>query len=329
MEPTTTESPKPKRTYLAEPPEDISNIVWINHEEIAAAQETGLVSDNDGIGIWIYNIRSNKWRLEIEYPKTMRSYLHEICYNTKTKILWIYGDSSNMINVNMDTKEIKIIKSNARYVGQCPKLFFIKDKLHVICGSDSKYHLVWNDVENKFDDPVFTFSELNAGNHAHVVVHLKQKNVLYLFGGYDYQQNYYLKSIWKCDIDDNFKWTKLAIKLKQHVSYDACVVTADEKIVVIFQSPKICLFHVEQEKLEYLDGNFNQEKYGLLTCDRYKNENDTIIISGYIRNVSKEYGLIMPLELIELICKYYLSEIIYLVEDVPRFYKIALDDVFL
>ena len=212
---------------------------------------------NETVGISIYNIISNKWRLEIKYPETMRSGKHEICYNTNTKILWIYGENSIMINVNMDTKELKIIKYRARYVGQCPKLFFIKDRLHVICGSDSKYHLMWNDEENKFEDPIFTFSGVYAGNNGPVVVHLKQKNILFLFGGYDYI-GFHPKSIWKCDIDDNFKWIKLEVTLQNYVMYDAGVLTADEKFVVIFQSPQMCLFDVDNEKLKYLDLDFNQ-----------------------------------------------------------------------
>ena len=223
-----------KSTTLATLPtgHNTSYPVWIDDDEIAYATDS-LWDTNASIsdGIWIYNTNTNKWRLHVHYPRDFESERHHICYNKKTKILWVYGDYSKMININMETKQVKIIKAHAKHVGIRPVLLFIKDKLHVIGGSDSKNHLVWNNEKNQFDEPIFTFPELTKGVTGHKIVHLKKKNILYLFGGYGYGGPSHIYSIWKCDINENFKWSKLDLKLKRFVDYNACVATSDEKCI--------------------------------------------------------------------------------------------------
>ena len=59
-------------------------------------------------------------------------------------------------------------------------------------------------------------------------------------------------------------------------------------------------------------------------------ENSAVLISGYIRRISKEFNLDIPLELLSLFQVYFESEIVYLICNdypAPVFYSIPLNDI--
>ena len=222
-----------------------SNLVWINKNELAYAS-VGNDDEDENLGVCVYNIMTNKWRTHVKYPTRFKTTRHTILYNPKTNILWLYGEERNMININMETKEFKIIKSNAKYLGYCPKLLFINDKLHAILGSDSAKHLIWNDDTLDFDEEIFTFPDLKRGLHAHGVVHLKNKNELYVFGGYDYMSSLNDHAIWKCKIDDMKKWEIYHKDERFSSYYRGYILTNDERYIIIFQQ-LIHIFDIENK----------------------------------------------------------------------------------
>ena len=301
----------------------ISNLVCINNNEIAVATATQR-NQNGQAGIWVYNITTNQWRLHVKYPKYLHPCgHHSICYNPSTNILWLFGDDRKMVNINMLKKSVAVIKSYPRYVGNTPQLLFIDNKLHVIGGSDSKHHLVWNDEKKEFDKEIFTFPDMKNGYYGGGLVHAKKENILYLFGGYDYGLSGQYSSIWKCEINKGYKWTKLELTIKWFFYYDAYVMSPNEKYIVMFGN-KTRLFDVEEEKLYEVKGMYNGAKFAVING----NVKDELIVNGYIRNVVKEVDVLIPLELIAVIDSYYRSEIIYSISNADDdFTKLSLDVV--
>ena len=311
----------------------ISNLVWINDVEFATASFTQNVDDIPN-GVWIYNTISNKWRLFAEYPYEFRVKEHAIYYDTATKLIWIYGDDSKLLTVNMESKEFKMIKSDGKYVGLVPKLFIINKRLHVIGGSDNKHHLIWNKESKQFDIK-YTFKSWTSGMHGHEVIHVKSKNILYLFGGFDHAASYpdyYNRYIWKCTIDDDYKWSKLkADYIKNYnIYYKGFILTPDEKYIVIFHADDSwLLFDIDQEKL-----------YSLMIPSQIELrpepghailggiENDKVLVHGFVRMLSREMDVVLPDELIGLLSSFYSKDMIYLINRYnQKHFKLSLDIV--
>ena len=300
-----------------------SNLVWINENELAYASVC-YRDDDENLGICIYNIMTNKWRLHVKYPNPFKSTRHTIIYNPKTNILWLYGEERNMININMETKEFKIIKPNAKYLGYCPKLFFINGRLHAILGSDSTQHLIWNDDTMDFEQEIFTFPGLKRGLHAHGVVHLRNKNELYLFGGYDYMSSSSNHVVWKCNIDDmkTLKWEIYQEDMRFTSYYHGYISTNDERYIVIFKEP-IHIFDIENKIWYKVPGEYEYWNEALSGRD----EKDEMMITGYIKDISKKLDIVIPVELIAIFANYYVSDMVYLIDNNGKFCKIRLNDI--
>ena len=345
----------------------MSNLVWINENEMAFASDT---SDDEisyeGAGIWIYNIISNKWRLYAEYPDGITGDGVSICYNPGTNVLWVYGED-NFFKVNMSKQWrcsycglinstvthqscqacFEPIEENEHPVflkihknedfGKLSELLIIDNTLHAICGDYNKTHSVWSDEKYGFE-VLYTFPTIQGtaqeGMYGHSVIHIRKRNILYLFGGYQYlnsKQKHYL-SIWRCDIDQGFKWTKLSDKLAKPVVCQAAVPICNEKYIILFSryhDGKIQLFDVEKESLQLLDYKFNQND-GLSSYNKFgagNNEREEMIINGYIRrNTSTN----IPQQLMKLVYDYYCLEMIYLVDSegfMPKFNVIDAEDI--
>ena len=312
---------KPKAVILADPPQGICNLVWVNHHEIATATDSN--GDSKNAGIWIYNSISNEWRLHIKYPNDFKTKDQDICYDSITNTLWLYGETPNMVKINMKTKEFVIIQHDRKYVGTWPKLLFIDNKLHVIGGSDNTDHLVWNEDKKQFET-IFTFPEWSNGNYGHGVVYVKSKRLLYVFGGLDYGSFTFFHEFWRCEIDDNYKWTKLQTKVDGGIYQNAYILTHDERYIALIRSESIRLFDTNDEKLREV--GISSKTFDPLSTISMgivgRDEKDEGMISGY----AKLFNIMIPIELIDLIGQYFGSNMVYLADvGHNKLCKISLD----
>ena len=181
--------------------------------------------------------------------------------------------------------------------------------------------------ENKFDPAIFTFDEWVYGIYGHGAVHAKKKNIIYLFGGYDYGPYEYLFTFWKCEIDKGYKWTKMLINREIKMYYKAYILTPDERYIVIFAGDKLCLFDTNEAKL--YDYDVKNEIYPLMHLGLLgRNDEDKLVVSGFIRSVAKQFDMIIPVDIIGIFEKYYNVNMVYLMDGYGNhFYKISLNDV--
>lgn len=315
-----------------------SPFVWIGNNEIAFA--IGLFNSHSeqqkaDQGIWVYNTISNKWRLHIKYPKDFKSTVadpgHTMCYNAKTDVLWLYGDERDMFNIKMLTKEFKLINSKTKpshSAHRAPKILFIDDDLHAICSWDNNQHLVWNNDTKTFDKSIFTFPDLPKGLHGHVVIHLKQKNVIYLFGGYinsDSGGYGFQYSIWKCDITDTkgYKWNKLDLSLERSCCDKGAISTPDERYIILFTNP-IGILDTDKHRFYSVSvRGLIHAQYAVLGENA---ERDRVMLHGYIRTFSKDLGSEIPMDIFEVIVQYCsINTWVYLLG--AEFYKIDPNDI--
>ena len=312
----------------------VSNLVQINNNQIVCATNEIFhlgpqflpPTVNRDVGILIYNINAKKWRLFLRYPKHFKPVNQPtIFYNPSTNVLWLYH-RTDFIKVNMKTKECIAIKSVIKTKGICvgPEFLFANNKLHWIGGSDNEHHQVWDKDKQKFEK-VFKFSDRPRGFYYAMIVYAKNKNMLYVFGGYDDTDKHYT-SIWECKMNENniYKWTKWEVTLKIKVYYDAYVLTPDERYIIIFDE-EIYIFDVEEKKF-YQSGNV--EIGNLTSAVLCTNERAGLIVGGYVREIAKTFDLMIPNELMGIFKRFY-SEgaMVYLKKYPTKFVRIPLSSI--
>eukprot|EP01084_Bolivina_argentea_P080956 146618_1 len=301
-----------------------SNIVCISDNEFVIAPENDLEYVNN-YGVFIYSKKKNEWKLFVTYPIRFVSTKHSICYNNYTKILYLYGDESKMVNINMETKEFKIVKSKAKYVGEHPQMLCIDNQCHVILGSDSKEYLIWNDSKCEFET-VFEFPNLNKGLHGHGAVYARRRRNVYIFGGYDYGSNRYNRKIWKCELDNDKKISELNCEFQLRVYYTAYVLTADENYIIYFHSSTgILVLDLNEEKIFEcsIEKGIDASKAIL-----YNDGVNKVLLFGYIRYISNMFGILIPNQLIGIFEKYCATEKVFLIDSDGDCYNVDLNDVF-
>ena len=83
----------------------ITNLVRINDYEFVGA------SLDDLTGFYKYNTLSNKWTLIMEYPVGFESSYHQICYDERNRIIYLYGLQKQLVIFRLNTFEIEIIET--------------------------------------------------------------------------------------------------------------------------------------------------------------------------------------------------------------------------
>ena len=321
-------------------PTQSCNLIWMNENEFISAGQGSTFYDtsdsdeerenddnkNKRNGIFIYNIKSNEWRLLIQYPDSFKSDHHGMCYNSNTNTVYLYGWQDNMIKINLTTKEFTIM--NAKFVEHCmkPVLLCINNKCHVIGGSDNKNHFIWDEDNQKFETK-FTFPGLNKGIHGHGAIYAPNRNMIYLFGGYDYAAAKYMKKIWKCDVEKDYKWEcMMTLPQKIEELYDyAYVLTPDERYIVLFMADHIVMLDLNEDSFYQSEMDGFNAIHGVVCGGRGKEVE--ILVSGYVRMISNEFGMIVPYELIGIFVQYYCTEDVYLIDAYRKHVKICLNDI--
>ncbi len=236
---------------------------------------------------------------------------------------------------DLNAMKMEIIEG-LTYVGSNPILLMINNECHVILGSNSKCHYKLN-LNQKRLDLVYEFAHLSAGLHENGAVHIKSKNMLLLFGGYDYKTDNQFNEIWKFDLSTGNKWVKLQdIKLPKKMSNFAWVLTKNEQYMIIFGG--YCgermknIFILDLNEMKFYCSNVRLCDQGYpCAVSMHSGINSDLLIAGFIRNVSKEYDMNIPLELMKLFHTFFDSEIVYLVHHSynkkDRLYQVELNDI--
>ena len=216
----------------------MSNFIQIDKNTlITAPSNSGCSLFPSSEGIKKYDIHNDEWSTLIEYPSYHESNTSSICYNKTKSELCILGNEKFITKINLSTKQFEKFKVD-KFCGRYPSLSFINNQYHIICGSWSMHHYIWNEIKLKFQS-VFKFDGLSKGIQCHGLVHIESKKQLILFGGLD-KTNVYLDAIWKCqyttatETQPVYKWNKLDLRLPFRMHSFGYILTDDERFILIF-----------------------------------------------------------------------------------------------
>jgi len=170
------------------------------------------------------------------------------------------------------------------------------------------------------------------------MVYVQAQQKLFVFGTVDINDRYADHSIWCCHIGGNQKWKKykeLRLPFCSRESSFAFAKTLDERYIVFFTNTIYVLHLYEmrfyanyriQLPLSALDYN--------AVIMPYCTENEAKVVTfSYIKEtIYKQQTLhhIVPMDLIALICKYWMKEFVYLMDKkatAPKLHAICLDEI--
>ena len=322
-----------KPVKLESPPEEKStNFVAINAKEFI----TATINDNKMAmrwrwnGIIGFNTMTNKWRLLMPYPYGFKISKGSISYDPETNkisLITIIEKTKVLVIFNLHNNEHTIIPNcvNKKTSIADSILLYINGKQHTFCGWNNNYHLIYNEENKKFKK-IFTFPGLISGLESHRVIYSKQRQAIYMLGGYDWGDAYN-QSVWECTIksNDEYEWKKWDESHEYIMYNDPCILTPDEKYIIIFMATSILCMDVEKRTIRKLgmELSFGSSAQYAILCGR----GDEILVSGYVKEVSKEIDVVIPNELVLLLSAYYCIEQVHLILGNNCHYMIPLCDI--
>ena len=315
----------------------IRDIVMINGYEFIAITAKGWGTAPKH-GIYKYNSKTDEWTLIMLYPEDFKSTAHRFCYDSINNIIYLAGLDKRLYIFNLDERQMNIIE-NVPYLGCNPSLLMINNQCHIILGSRSQFHWKYNS-ETKKIDKISQFTHLSAGLHKHGIVHIKSKNMLLLFGGYDPDQGHQFDDIWKFDLSQlnkdykENKWIKIDdIKLPLKMSSFAWILSKNENYLVTFSGyskahekriKNIFILNLKENK--FYCSKVQWTKNRVLNAVLMHDQCSDVLIAGFIRKISDEYNINIPPELMYLFAMYIVSETVHLI-DPNCHYAVELNDI--
>ena len=315
------------------PKGNYTNFVSINDKEFITAVRNGKDEEINPAfnGIIAYNTITDEWGLLIPYPPQLTLQWGSVSFNPTTNTVSIVGGSNNQLIFAMFdllTKKCDIIR-NCFDIGSSfshTVLLCIDGKHHAFSGFDNNDHLVYNE-ENKEFEKIFTFSGFRSGVESHSVIYSKQRNTIHLLGGYDWGVGYN-KEVWRCEIksDNKYEWKKWEKSHGYTMYGEPCILTPDEKYIIIFMSKGIFYIDVETEKIDGLGKSLldDMKVNHAILCNGIKDE---ILVNGYVKRVSKEIDIMVPNELVSLLSQYYCTQDVHFICGDHSHYMIPFCDI--
>eukprot|EP01084_Bolivina_argentea_P092566 166521_1 len=352
-----------------------SNIVAINNKEF-------IILHNKNI--YKYDTYTNKWNIWIENVPNVNCTSCNISYDTRKKYIYTTTDSGlNVIDTNSKPFETGTINTEAPRPCENThsSLIVIDGICHVIGPQFNKFHCFWNNETNKievitaFTQPII--DELFSKHHNKkyikievdeqlsefgVVYASKTKHIYCLGGSRRGNQAETYHSILKYCIENN-NWTELDVVLPhKEMEKFGCVITKDERYVIILGGSSGEQINEEWDALEYIDSQniYVFDLYELklskskvmmpfiidwetfecakdricIMTERYLSilmENvleNSLLVHGFVKQSVELYYLNIPLGLINMICFYHTIEYIYVINsDDGSHWKINVDKI--
>ena len=181
---------------------------------------------------------------------------HTLSYDIINDKYFIYSANYLLvIDLNLDQEsKAKLYKNPIIDTGIYPKSVVINGILHIIGGHDSHEHITFDPKNEKFVE-IHAFPHLVTGISGPGLIHVRSKNILLSFGGYDAEQDETLLDIIRLySITDN-KWNDLSLKMPILGSHFPIFMTPNERYIVM------SLFCDNEQRLFYLDLDVDDLNY--------------------------------------------------------------------
>ena len=221
--------------------------------------------------------------------------------------------------------------------GITPVSVYIDDKYgrkyHIIGGFRNKYHSVF-DVDTKTCVHIHQFKELEVGNSGPGLVHVKSRDELLLFGGFDDKRGKdgWLDDIWRYSLNDNV-WELLQVKLPIHACDFPYLLTNDDQYLIVYLNEKFYYWRLDGDELVFKESvveiPFSGHIYWMVLMGDAKQ--DGLCVDGWIRNCDEFEVLDIPDEIVMMIKRWYISEYIHILDPygAKEHWKINVNEVIL
>eukprot|EP01083_Nonionella_stella_P123008 370430_1 len=282
------------------------------------------------VGLFKYVISDDKWSLFMPYSNVYNPQWNRICFDADTNLMYSSGNRSSLTTIDLNRRRY-VKHANIPDLGSGAFLIIVHCVLHLIGGSKSNKHYIWN-TNTCTVEQVWEFKSWGVGCTGFSVIHIKSQNKLFLFGGYLFGSGSRKNEIWSHDLDTK-TWTKLQETIPCAMNSFDIVVTTDERhailfggftgtslsdIVVIDLHTMACLKSVVQMPKE---DRLTSLYHAIRWDDR---SNDEILIHGFIRFICCKVVNI-PMDVMQLIAAWYSIEYVFLISTKGHLWKMPLN----
>ena len=297
--------PNVPEPYIAVP-------LLVNDNEFIIAPQR--CSDNLGDGIHKFTIDKKEWSKIIKYPENLRSPFHTNAINLtdpNNPIIYIVNGNENSFLIADVTKQtIKTVTTNINTDGH-PRAIYIHGQLHVIGGGGSFKHLIYDESKQKFIE-IYDFKSFHSGNTErgfarHTLIYSESRDSMFMFGGTISPFN---KSVFQYMFSSK-EWKKLDCESPEKMKGHGCVITEDEKYVIIIAGCDMRNIYVfDIDNLSFHECKIKAPSRGwCYSCLISNHKRSLVLANGYIR----EYydGEYFMTELTKIIAEFMMQQDLY------------------
>ena len=321
--------------------------ILVRSNSIAISKDEYVIASTDCV--YKYNANSNVWTVCVEYPKGLNAFTcHGTCssaFDPNTQTLYIFNRESVLLTVRMD--KARTLKLHKLYALRSEDAFnenvstiFIEDTLHIIGGTHNNKHFIFKPTLQRFKQ-VHAFKEYPNGFSSHSAVYVRSQSKLLLFGGCaDFNL---LDTIYSfCLL--TFKWTKLRIRLPTELRNASCILSGNEKFILIIggeverngvSKPNKEIYVMDVRTFHFRKSHLNLsalckgEMVGCTSMDNTKFHE--MVICAYLRliwlSLKRKNMRFMSVDCIRVILSYYGDGDIYILNKEGAHRKVDLDDI--
>ena len=276
-----------------------------------------------------YNVHTNEWCQQFQYPLDWRIGVNSIAINKKSNNIYLSTYKYKLIIINIDTKEYNFHKYHEDLlIGQTK-----------ICNVNGKIHLI-GDKHLIFDEENGEFKQIYNFNLDHTVDHIEHLKVIYIpskmtFISFTFK--FYNKgiindeySIWIFNLNTN-KWHQYDKIINK---YNFCildaVLTYNEKfIIMINDDRKIYVMDITDDMDYKLSESSIKCPFKHRIVNMWRSGGgiqDEILVCGWIRTLFKKPKFkdvqLIPIYIMQLISNWYSIELIHFVSCINTHYAV-------
>ena len=294
-----------------------SNAVAMNETEFIVCPDNRVTEQDFNVLCYDTTDPNKKWKDIFRMEKTSRdkrtfSSYNSIAFDKHKQRIYVLNSDSIVIMILLQSKSFIQQQANKKYDTKYCSSLFINGHLHVIGGTNHRKHIIWtkNGALYKFKKR-HKFSKFKEFYRNHGVVQIESKQMVLLMGGEDADGPVDDIVVYQYDKD---KWLRPKLKLPKPLSSFGCVVTMNEKYVIIIGGLKSNeIFILNLEKMEFSNCRLKLPHTGGCHCVLLQNQRSNFLVYGYVRLLCRFFKFEYPsMDILDVMSSCYSDQFIHI-----------------
>eukprot|EP01083_Nonionella_stella_P065342 171120_1 len=284
------------------PHNNCSNLIAISYKELIIAPwriEPGPNSQNSKrVGLYKYNIITDRWSLFVEYPPNMIVRAPLICFCHGKHELFLYSSNG----------DVSILDLNSHTFGPIYKTSM--EHGSAICCDNNRYHLTTHDREHRllvhsiWDDIHFNLKEKGEFDggafNSNQLVYIDTNRQIFNIDSKLNEEKYTRVRIAYYDVDTS-EWThKYVSPSVWDLTEKTAVATSDQQYIMIIGGSGLWLFNIDEEQLRWC-ANLPTKMSFRAPCSACVIDSSNVLLSGF---VTQNCAQMVPTDVVKLISDY-------------------------